>query len=184
MKPTRDEPPRPAWLPVLLSGIAGLGHLVIGRSRRGLVLFVLATSAWNLALLSVIAPSAPLGSWTAKLGLAAGIFVTVYALFDIWRIAVYARWPRVRQHREDLLRQGITHYLRHDFPKARRCLDQILDIDPADPVARLYLASLERRAAHHKKAIHHARRALGANPRNPFHPEIEREIALAKEALG
>ena len=34
-----------------------------------------------------------------------------------------------------------------------------------------------------ERAIHHARRALAANPNNAFYPEIEREIELAKQVL-
>ena len=102
--------------------------------------------------------------------------LTVFSFIDVFRIAVYARLRRVRARRHHYLEQAVNHYLRHDFRRARTFLDRLLDIDPADPVARLYLATLERRAGSPDRALHHARKALAASPNNPFHPEIEREL--------
>ena len=59
-------------------------------------------------------------------------------------------------------------------------LDGLLDIDPADPIVRLYLASVERRSGNPVRAIHHARKALAAAPHHAFQPEIERELHLAR----
>ena len=179
---TRADELKPTIIPVILSLVAGAGHLLIGRSRRGLLLFVTALCGWNLALLQKLHPIPPLKHWMFTLGLTIGISITAFAIFDMLRLAVYARLPRVRRHRRLLLKQAIGFYLRHEFHEARSFLDQMLDVDPADPVARLYLASLERRAGRYERAIHHARRALAAHPHNRFHPELEREIALAREA--
>ena len=178
----RADEPKPSFVPVILSLIPGAGHLLIGRSRRGLLLFVGGLSGWNMFWLLIAHPTPPLQEWMGQLGMAVGISITVFAVFDMLRLAVYARLPRVRRHRRLLLKRAVTRYLRNEFPQARSFLEQMLDLDPADPVARLYLATLERRAGHYERAIHHARRALRAHPHNRFHPELEREIALAREA--
>lgn len=176
-----DDQPRPALLPVLLSVIAGLGHLVLGRARRGLLLFVGATAGWNVAFLSRAAPNLPLGEEAFRLGLGVGAGLTLYAIIDTVRLAIIARLPFVRRRRSRLLQQAIDHYLRHEFREARTTLDRLLDIDPGDPLARLYLATLERRAGHPERALHHTRKALRAWPSNRYQPEIEREAVLAQE---
>lgn len=182
MKPSPDPgAPRPAYLALLLSLVPGLGHLILARSRRGLLLFLAGSGGWNLALVSYAGPVPPLGDWTFRTGVIIGVAVTAFAVIDLFRIGVYARWTRVRHRRREFLRQGIRCYLRQDFPAARGYLDRLLDLDSGDATARLYLASLERRAGRMDRALRHARKALRANPRNRFHPELEREIEMVRE---
>lgn len=177
-----ERDPRPNLLAVLLAPLPGLGHLVIRRPRRGLVLFLAATGFANVALLSELRPFWPLGTWSFQLGLVVAFALVLYSIWDVVRLGFYARLPSVHARRRRAVQEAIRCYLRHDFPQARQILDGLLDIDPADPVARLYLATLERRDGRWDRAIHHARKALGADPGNPFHPEIERELILAQEA--
>ena len=178
----RNNRPQPNWVALGLSAIAGLGHLVIGRPRRGLLLFVGASACWNLALISWLAPVDPLGSWTLRVGIGVGGTLSLFALIDVFRLGVYARLPHVVERREERLKEAVAFYLRRDFRAARKLLDGLLDVDPADPVVRLYLASLERRAGSPERAVHHARKALAAAPHHPFQPEIERELHLARSA--
>lgn len=144
-------------------------------------MFASTSGCWNLAVLSAIAPVAPLGPWTLRAGIAIGGALTLFSIIDVFRLGVYARLGVVRARRQAWFTDAVTHYLKGDYPAARRLLDRLLDLDPADPVARLYLATLERRAGSPERAIHHARRALAAAPHADFAPEIEREIVLARE---
>jgi len=176
-----DESPHPAWITLPLSLVAGLGHLVLGRPRRGLALFLGASAAWNLAALSIVAPVAPLSARTAQFGIGVGGALTIFAMIDVFRLGIYGRLPAVHRRRSELFEAAVDHYLRREYREARRKFDRLLDLDPADPVTRLYLATLERRAGSPEQAIHHARKALGAAPHHPFHPEIEREIVLARQ---
>ena len=86
--------PRPNLVALLASFLPGLGHLFIGRSRRGLLLFVGATLFANIAFLSWIAPVAPLGTTTLRVGLGIAGALVLFSVVDIFRIAVYARLPR------------------------------------------------------------------------------------------
>jgi hypothetical protein len=176
------RPPRPNYLALILSVIAGLGHLLAGRPRRGLVLFVCATGCWNLAFLSLIAPTPPLGTWSLRLGLAVAGGLTTFAMFDVFRLAVYARLPRVVATRHRLFQEGVTLYLGRRWAEARRIWDRLLDMEPGDPLVRLYMASLERRAGHPDRALVHARRALRTAPHSPMRAELEQEILLARAA--
>jgi len=164
----------------LASTIAGFGHLIIGRPRRGLLLFLGASASWNIALLSWINPVAPLGPWSLRLGVAVGGALSLFSVIDVFRLGVYARLPIITARRDKQLRTAVDHYLKHEYRPARRLLDALLDVDPADPVVRLYLASLERRAGSPDRAIHHAKKALAAAPHHPMQPEIERELHLAR----
>lgn len=176
----RDRSPSPSWFALIASCVAGLGHLIIGRPRRGLLLFLGATASWNAALLSWVNPVAPLGAWSLRLGVAIGGATSLFSIIDVFRLGVYARLPIVTARREKQLARAIDHYLRREFRDARRLLDALLDVDPADPVVRLYLATLERRAGSPDRAVHHARKALAAAPHHPLQPEIERELHLAR----
>jgi len=132
--------------------------------------------------LSLLAPVYPLGSWSLKLGLALALAITAGALLDTFLLCVVPRLPAARRHRERHLREGVTLYLKQDLEGARDHFSALLQKDPADPLAKLYLATLERRQGHAARALKHAREALAVNPKNPFYPELEREIALAQEA--
>lgn len=178
----RDRTPRPNWAALVLSLVAGLGHLVIGRPRRGLLLFIGASACWNLAFVSWLAPVDPLGSWTLRFGIGTGGALSLFAVIDVFRLGVYARLPHVVAQREQRLKEAVDLYLRRQFREARELLDSLLDVDPADPVVRLYLATLERRAGSPDRAARHARKALAAAPHHPFQPEIERELHLARSS--
>lgn len=180
--PRDRRSPSPNWIALVLSVVAGLGHLILGRPRRGLMLFIGASACWNLALLSWLAPVEPLGPWTLRVGVGVGGALSLFSVIDVFRLGVYARLPRVVARREERLRTAIDLYLKREFRDARKLLDGLLDVDPADPVVRLYLATLERRAGSPDRAVHHARKALAAAPHHPFQPEIERELHLAKSA--
>ena len=95
-----DNQPRPNWMAFGLSTIAGLGHLIIGRPRRGLFLFVGASACWNLALVSWLTPVDPLGSWSLRFGIGVGGALSVFAFIDVFRLGVYARLPHVVPHAE------------------------------------------------------------------------------------
>jgi tetratricopeptide (TPR) repeat protein len=178
-----ERPVRPNIAAFVLAVVPGLGHLVIGRSRRGYLFFLVTTFCWNLAFLSAFATTPPLGTWSFRLGAIIGAGIWLFSLLDAFRLAVWGRLPRIRRRREEAFRRAVTHYLRHEFPKAREIFDGLLDLDPGDAVTRLYLATLERRAGRFDRAIHHARKALRAAPAHPFHPEIERELLMSQEAL-
>ncbi len=175
-----DRRLRPSYLAPVLSLVPGLGHLVLGRARRGLALFLGATGCWNLALLSVAAPIDPLGGWSLRLGAGVAIALTIFAVIDAFRLGVHVRIPKVLARRDEQLQAAIRAYLRDDAREARRLLTDLLQLDSGDPVVRLYLSSLERRAGNAAQAARHARKALAAAPDHPLQPELERELHLAR----
>ena len=180
-RPRNLDPP-PAWIALALTPVAGLGHLVLGRARRGLGLFVGVTASVNLAILSSVAAVPPFDTWTLRVGAALTLGLTAFSVLDVFRIGIWARLPRIRERRRACLTSAIDAWIGGDVEGAREDFTRMLEIDPADPAALLYLASLERRAGHPGLAERHARRALSADPDNPYHPEIEREIAIARES--
>lgn len=176
---------RPSLMALLLSPVAGLGHLWIGRARRGYFLFLTATFFWNLALLSAVVPSPPLGDWSVKVGMVGGAGITLYGLFDIFRLAVWARRRKVQIRRREILAVAEAEETAGRAAKARELRDQLLDLDPGDPEVRLALARAARRAGQFGPAVRHAKKALRALPSNPFRRDLEEEIMRAEDrSLG
>ncbi|HMS16899.1 MAG TPA: tetratricopeptide repeat protein [Planctomycetota bacterium] len=179
---TSSAPKRPNLVALLLSPIAGLGHLVLGRSVRGFFLLMGATFGWNLVLLYALKPSAEFGTWTLRAGLALALTLSAYSIMDVFKIGVWNRTRRMRDARNRCFLSATDAYLQKDWRGAREHLDPVLDMDPGDAAARLFLATIERRAERFDQAIKQANKALRACRSSPFVPELEREIHLAREA--
>lgn len=174
--------PRPNLLALALSAVPGLGHLVLGRSRRGYLFFMAGTAAWNLLFLAKAVKPPPVGDWAMQVGTGVGAAVSLYSVYDVFRVGVWCRLPHVAARRDAEFQQAVGHFRRRELPRAREILDTLLDLDPADPVTRLYLAALERSAGHFDRAIHHARKALRADPSTRWREDIEYELRLARKA--
>lgn len=159
----------------------GLAQWCLGRARSGLAIFAVFSLTLNLALLTELVPAlaALPGLRTGALVLAFGALV--FGASDAWRLAMRCRSPATLTARMEWFRQGRQRYIAGDFAAARERFRHLLDGDAADPTGRLLLACLERRAGRPAEAILHARAALAADPANPLHGELERELALATE---
>lgn len=173
--------PRPNFIALLLSACPGLGHLLIGRARRGWYFFFAATFFLNLGALSFVSPVPPLGSWSLRLGLGIGAAIVVFSIIDVLRLAVLRRLPRVARRRREAISEALGLMETGNLGPARELLDSLLDLDPCDPEARCHLAALERRAGRMESAIHHARKALRASPDRRFRDALLRELDLARE---
>ena len=173
--------PRPNILALLLSAVPGLGHWILGRARRGFFLFMAAAFGWNLIGLSFLTSSEPIHTWGRRIGIAIVVVCTVISIYETLRFGVLNRTRRAHRRRNEVFRRATTHYLKKEWREARQAMDEILDWDASDPAARLFLATLERRAGRPNLAVRHVQKALRANPASPFSPELEREEHLARE---
>jgi tetratricopeptide (TPR) repeat protein len=156
--------------------------MVLGRSSRGFFLFMGATFGWNLVLLAFLKPSPEFGTWTSRAGIALAGTVTAFSILDVFKLGVWNRTRRMQRHRNACFLSATDAYLTKNWSQAREHLDQVLDMDSADPAARLYLATIERRAERFDQAIRQANKALKASRSSPYVPELEREIHLARQA--
>lgn len=175
--------PRPSLVAVVLTLVPGLGHWWIGRARRGYFFFLATTFLGNLALLSHIAPVAPLGTWSLNAGIGGALALGLYALADIVRVGVYARWPSVARRRTQKIEEAAAKERDGHVHEAREILDRLLDVDPASPDVRLALARSFRESDDPRRSIHHARKALKASPACAERDDLERELHLAREKL-
>lgn len=175
-----NTPRRNPFLLALIP-IPGLAQWCMGRARSALAIAVVFLCALNLAFLTALVPAMARipGLRDGSLVLAFGAMV--FGAVDAWRLAFRQRSPRVLALRQDWFCQGRTRYLAGDLAAARERFVHLLDGDAADPLGRLLLATLERRAGRPHEALRHARVALAADPSNALHAELEREMALAAE---
>ena len=176
-----DGGPRPQWVALGFGVIPGLGHLVLGRARRGWYFFFGVTLAANVALLSRIVALPPFGAGSFQVAAVTAAAVWLYSLFDLVRLAIVARLPGARARRREVLAAARGQVRRNELAAAREGLDALLDLDPGDSAVRRYLAAVERRSGHPERALRHAKKALAASPGNPEKAALLREIALSKE---
>lgn len=141
-----------------------------------------ATFGWNLALLSVLRPTPQFGDWALAVGLGLALTLTLYSMIDVFKLGIWNRTRRARSRRNTCFLRATDHYLKREWREAQLAMEEVLDMDPADPAARLFLSSLERRRQQFDRAIRHAQKALYASRSSPYAPELEREQHLAREA--
>ena len=172
---------RPNFFALLLVPLPGLPQWALGRARSALMVFVTFFFSANIALLSKLVPLPLASSVVFACACAVALGAFVYGVVDTWRLAVANRTRHAQAEREQWFLQGRARYLAGDLGAARERFLHMLDRDSADPLARVTLAALERRAGNPRSASAHARSALSQWKDNPFRAELERELALAKD---
>lgn len=192
------------WMKGLVAAIAGLlvpglGHLLVGRARRGLTWFaaivVLVNWQMTAALTDTSSPLvAPIpGVQTVADWALSALLPTQYlgfigtvaplwllAFFDVILCVVVPLLPTWRRFRESRLRDAAAHVVRGEYAQALRELGRIRTIDRSDPAACLWTALALRLAGRPKDALRYASRPLAsrcdATFRRTFRPALLHEM--------
>jgi hypothetical protein len=130
--------------PLLLSVVAGMGHLWEGRDLKGLGLFALFAAGLAGVLEGFVLWAGP---GKTEITVIAGLIVVGvwgYSFFDIIKLT-YGPWrEKIRLTRDEHLRRGILSFLKGEHQIAEQELLANLRLEPGDPESLFRLAVLSR----------------------------------------
>ncbi len=131
-------------VPLLLSVVAGMGHLWEGKDLKGLALFALFAAGLAGVLEGLVLWAGP---GKTEITVVAAIVVAGvwgYSFFDIVRLT-YGPWrEKIRLTRNEHLRRGILSFLKGEHAAAEQELLANLRLEPGDPESLFRLAVLCR----------------------------------------
>lgn len=179
----RTEAPPPRRLIPLLSVIPGLAQWWLGRPTRGLVFFLVATGAANVALLEWLLPASESSRLKFLLMATVALGTVFVAIADAYWFAWWLRRPKVRERRAELLRSSAQHLRAKRSGRARGAVLEVLRMDAHDARAHGWLACIERRAGRFEEALRHARIALRRSRGSADRARSRRELRRVEEAL-
>ena len=130
--------------PILLSLIAGMGHLWEGRDLKGLLLFAIFAAGCAGILEGAVLWTGPGGTEILIVSAVVAAAVWIYSFVDVLKFA-YGPWrERNRLKRTEHLRRGIISFLRNDYETAEREFLANIRIEPGDPESLFRLAVICR----------------------------------------
>ena len=165
-------------MPLLLTVVAGMGHLWEGKDLKGLALF-----AGFAAGLAGLVEGLVLWSGPGKTEITAAAAVLVvcvwgYAFYDILRLT-YGPWrEKVLLARSEHLRRGIVAFLKSEYDTAERELLANLRLEPGDPESLFRLAVICRLRGENGRARRYLRALRRTDLAEKWRWEVGCEEAL------
>jgi hypothetical protein len=167
--------------PLLLSVVAGMGHLWEGRDLKGLVIFATFAAGCAGILEGTLLWSGPGKTTILVLALLVTLGVWAYAFIDILRLT-YEPWrEKNRLRRGEHLRQGILSFLKSDYETAEREFLANLRIEPGDPESLFRLAHVARIRGEYARARRYLRALRRTDLDEKWGWERSQEEALIAE---
>ncbi|MBI3270849.1 MAG: tetratricopeptide repeat protein [Planctomycetes bacterium] len=165
---------------VLLSVLPGLGHILLGRCRRGLVLFTVFAVLVNFW---VVAPVLWQGGPppVERPGLfAAAALVWLYSMLDAMRLVYWRERAGVVTRKKHLFLEALAAYVRNDLEGARRRLKRVLRLDRDDPTAHFYLGMVYQGEGKRWRARRCYKRSLALDETKKWRWEISTALEEMK----
>jgi hypothetical protein len=167
-----------SWLAIALSAVAGLGHVYLRRYVQGVVLFALFATAANGVLLGALwqGPEARTISLASEVALVA---VWVAGLASVLRLTVFTDREKLRERRDEKIREGLVHYLKDEYGPALASFEEACacDVDRDDVDVLFHLGVVESRLGNRRRAARYFRRCLAWDPREKWRAEVKDEMA-------
>ena len=154
----------------------GLGHFLIGRFVRGLVIWLVYMCSALGAIACGLTGGGPLSHnapFVVLMLISAACWV--YAVVNIVDVT-FGSEESTSEECDEHFRQGVTHYLRGELVRAKKEFQKALSLNRRDLEARLHLGMVYAAEGRY----HHARRAfkrcLALDHDGKWHWELQREL--------
>jgi hypothetical protein len=166
------------WKAVLLSVVAGFGHLYLGRYVYGAVLFSLFLASLNGLFLASVWQGEEIAQRLSRVSAVAGAIVWFAAMAHIVALTYLRDRARTRLRREQLLQEALRAYLRDGPFEAKSPLEAVLklDLERADPDALFLLGAMSRRCGEVRRARKLLRRCRARDRDNKWTLEVRTEL--------
>jgi tetratricopeptide (TPR) repeat protein len=158
--------------------VPGAGHVILGRSARGLWLFFWTCFFANAALI------APLFHvWGGRIDrrgcLVGAVLIWLYSVLDLLRLLVWRHRKKIQEKKREKLLSAFGFYLRGEYARSRGRLKQVLQMDRDDVDAHFHMGMVYKREGMPRLARKHFKLSLSLDPRRKWEEEVKRELLNA-----
>lgn len=164
----------------VFSIVPGLGHVVLGRCGRGVVLFFLFVFFLNLTQLAPYVVSEISVPRTARGSLVAAGLVWAYALMDIIHITYWRRRKAFLKKKRRLYSEVHGAYVGNRLDEARSLLKRLVRMDPEEPAGHFYLGIVYRDLGRYWRARIRFKQALWVDPKKAWKTNVQHQLAILK----
>ncbi|MBI2195082.1 MAG: hypothetical protein HYU36_24125 [Planctomycetes bacterium] len=156
--------------------LPGLGHLLLGYSARGLILFILFGLGVDGFLIGLYGPGASPSDTLALSCALLAVLLWAYGVYDAWWRAFGRFRPPLQAEKTKHFRAGVVHYLSADYDAALRELRFVLRLDDEDADTLYYLGLTLKAAGQPRLARHCFRRCLAHDGDQKWHDEVGQQL--------
>ena len=164
----------------LFSVVPGLGHVVLGRTGRGVVLFFLFVLFLNVFLLAPYLVAEAGVPRTARGSLVAAGLVWAYAWMDVIHITYWRLRKAFLKKKPRLYCEVHGAYVGNRLDEARSLLKRLVRMDPEEPAGHFYLGIVYRDLGHYWRARTRFKQALWVDPKKAWKPNVLHQLAILK----
>ncbi|GEM_PF-2296760 len=165
------------YLSIPFGVVPGWGHIVLGKALRGYVFFLFFALFANFAVLSFVAwPALATGYVAPGCGTAAAI-VWLFAVADLWRLAIWRHRAALRPLKDEALREGLTKFLAGDLLGARAAYRRLVLLDREDPDGHFHLGNVAAAELKWIEARRHWKTCLAVDSARKWAEEARAELA-------
>lgn len=161
--------------------LPGLGHVLLGRPVKGMLLACAFTVCISLAVLRALFVQPAMLDAGFLCVTAAALGLWLGALWGMLRVALRPLAKLASPDLDDRFREGIRHYLTGDLKRAERTFHGLLSMDPADADAHLRLGLVYKAQGKPKQARRCLKRCTAFDPEGKWRDEVARELAALNQ---
>ncbi len=170
----------------VLTLIPGLGHVVLGRCGRGVLLFFGFVLFLNGSLLAPYLYSGKQVDRASRGSLVAAGLIWAYAVMDVFNITYWRRRRGFLRKKKRLYFAVHRAYAGRQLEEARGLLKRLLRMDPEDPASHYWLGLVYRDMGQIWRARKRFKQALWVDPEKKWRLHVQHQLARlrASRALG
>lgn len=157
----------------------GMGHLLLRRYLKGVVLAALFAASADVFLLSVCLWHASLTSALPMVSLVISVVAWVYAVVDILPALKALRQKDLQERQDALLKRAQVAWLRNELAEAERLLREMLRMDERDIEAWVHLGKVLKASGNPVEARRCFQSALNLDGSEPWHWTLKTELGTA-----
>ena len=157
----------------------GMGHLLLRRYLKGVVLAGLFAASADVFLMSVFLWQTSVTSPLSLASLGTMIGAWMYAITDVIPALNALRQKDLQEHKDELLKRAQVAWLRDEFADAERLLREILHLDERDIEAWVHLGKVLKACGRGQEARKCFRSALNLDGSEPWRWTLMTELGYA-----
>jgi len=160
--------------------LPGVAHILLGRIRLGVVIFLAEVVLVDALALVVFRPGPDAAEWKSGVLLGAIGLVWLVCQAHMVYLLYLADPEKHAEQRETAFREGLRYYVQNKLNKAVRRFEMVLRFDPFDRDAWFYLGVCHSRAGARRRAARSFKKCIEYDDSRKWAYEVSEELRRLK----